>query len=770
MGDDVDAIKDVEFSIYQHAVTKYKPKQSSYNMGQIFFSYWLAKGFEPKLGWISHYTKKTIAEDATEKSKYEKSLKEYNFLVYIFDITKPNTFEGLKFWLELEGDKKAAKIILGTNLEHENDRKITIEEARKFAEQQGASYFEIRADEGKGCTDKPIKKLMKVLKEKAEDQQEARIKEFLDVLNAEGNLDAFNEYYWESFREDVLPTLRPELLEDLMPLIKNAAPEIKSVMQIVFVYFAKVNSILNSDLDEDIERENKNMVEFLRSLSECKELTEATIKKVYEQHVMRKWQDVYINLKSAHPWFLEPHIEMRTAAQKKTEQEDRKKEEAKRLAEEKRLEEAEEKKMADLICLLSGNKLQSKTENQEDDIEFLEHEKSHYTERKKIVRFEVDRSSGEPRAKLYIPKAASNLSVDKIKKLFSLKGFFEPETFEEDGRVVLFINYREDQQKEGRPKDSKLVDALLVLNHNNLYLSEQSHQGLLQAFNENCKVIDKAQEEARKTNSPAALYLDAYQSVFLGLDIYFKSSQAKVAYSTVDKNCGINESNKDESNSASNEEGEEKHERLKGQVEKKAIEILGSSALVYSVQENPSKLVSVTIFDDEWDAYVSSPKKGEDLAQNVLNFVATLYEDKNDSDYELNVSTLHREVQKALRNLVAYAGELQGQYNALESDSKDESLEIKLGQLRVFMRNILEQEELTPDSLQQAYDDFQKNDKNRGTGFYRVHSFFHNKRYDGWHLVKSASGELAYNLMDALKKYSPNPRVDDDMDQSPSLT
>jgi hypothetical protein len=138
------------------------------------------------------------------------------------------------------------------------------------------------------------------------------------------------------------------------------------------------------------------------------------------------------------------------------------------------------------------------------------------------IDFKTDHSSGEPRAKLYIPTQNGHPKIDTIRHLFSAKGFQEPECYEEQGNIVLFINYREDEQG-CRPKDAKLIDALEILKKGAFELTLVAKQRLRADFNSLRETIDTVTVVAIEEGATIETYLDAYQSVFVGLESYFDS-------------------------------------------------------------------------------------------------------------------------------------------------------------------------------------------------------------------------------------------------------
>ena len=74
-----------------------------------------------------------------------------NGILFIFDITKKETFDNIKIWLtdsENCEDTKVAKMLIGNKIDLENKRKIDNETIKKFAEKKEMKYFEASAKEG----------------------------------------------------------------------------------------------------------------------------------------------------------------------------------------------------------------------------------------------------------------------------------------------------------------------------------------------------------------------------------------------------------------------------------------------------------------------------------------------------------------------------------------------------------------------------------------------------------------------------------------------
>ena len=68
----------------------------------------------------------------------------------VYDITDLDSFENLNSWLieiEKNASKNVYKILVGNKCDNENERKVTYEQGKNFAEQYGMKFFETSAKE-----------------------------------------------------------------------------------------------------------------------------------------------------------------------------------------------------------------------------------------------------------------------------------------------------------------------------------------------------------------------------------------------------------------------------------------------------------------------------------------------------------------------------------------------------------------------------------------------------------------------------------------------
>lgn len=191
-----------------------------------------------------------------------------------------------------------------------------------------------------------------------------------------------------------------------------------------------------------------------------------------------------------------------------------------------------------------------------------------------------------------------------------------------------------------------------------------------------------------------------------------------------------------------------------------------------SVVEEESK-VEVTKFSSLKEIFLNPHDKSE----SVIQYLASLdYEDaltEIDSiprvrwemffGVEIDSSKLEKKLQDPLNEMIDYGIQLLKE-RLIHEDLSDKRVEIdtKLQAMQkylyaIFNRSVHRQAwEITS-----AYNTFEQKDVNRGTGFFRIQSFFENKRYrdqKGYsRLVKSTLGSLGYDLMKVALKSNVTP-------------
>ena len=117
-------------------------------------------------------TKKIDLEDKKILIKFYNMFlfREIQGLIFIYDITNLQSFEKINFYLkEINFSKKIFKILIGNKKDLENERKITFEQGKNFADSNEMLFFETSAKE-KMNIQEPIlsmtKEIIKKLKEK----------------------------------------------------------------------------------------------------------------------------------------------------------------------------------------------------------------------------------------------------------------------------------------------------------------------------------------------------------------------------------------------------------------------------------------------------------------------------------------------------------------------------------------------------------------------------------------------------------------------------
>ena len=117
-------------------------------------------------------TKKIDLEDKKILIKFYNMFlfREIQGLIFVYDITDLQSFEKINFYLkEINFSKKIFKILIGNKKDLENERKITFEQGKNFADSNEMLFFETSAKE-KMNIQEPIlsmtKEIIKKLKEK----------------------------------------------------------------------------------------------------------------------------------------------------------------------------------------------------------------------------------------------------------------------------------------------------------------------------------------------------------------------------------------------------------------------------------------------------------------------------------------------------------------------------------------------------------------------------------------------------------------------------
>lgn len=158
----------------------------------------------------------------------------------------------------------------------------------------------------------------------------------------------------------------------------------------------------------------------------------------------------------------------------------------------------------------------------------------------------------------------------------------------------------------------------------------------------------------------------------------------------------------------------------------------------------------------KWLASGKAPKVSADEKMKFMSHP--------DMKNAIKLKEIEGDIQEALLNLVDYGAKLYSEYdNVDDKKSKNaKGLKLKLDSMINLISTTLSQDDLSSsgslEAIKQEYIKLETADKNRGTGFYRVYSFFKRKYFEGedgkTYLLRSTTGELAYNLFQALQKNS----------------
>ena len=88
-------------------------------------------------------------------------------IMLVYDITDLESFQNLNTWLieiEKNASKNVYKILVGNKCDMENERKVTVEQGKEFAEQYGMQFFETSAKNSTNVSDAFIAMTKEVMK------------------------------------------------------------------------------------------------------------------------------------------------------------------------------------------------------------------------------------------------------------------------------------------------------------------------------------------------------------------------------------------------------------------------------------------------------------------------------------------------------------------------------------------------------------------------------------------------------------------------------
>ena len=77
-------------------------------------------------------------------------------VIFVYDITDLETFQALDTWqieVEKNSPKDVYKILVGNKSDMENDRRVTVNQGKEYAEQNGMKFFETSAKDSKNVSD-----------------------------------------------------------------------------------------------------------------------------------------------------------------------------------------------------------------------------------------------------------------------------------------------------------------------------------------------------------------------------------------------------------------------------------------------------------------------------------------------------------------------------------------------------------------------------------------------------------------------------------------
>ena len=87
-------------------------------------------------------------------------------VILVYDITDKHSFDRVKYWLddlEMNGNKMEMRILVGSKLDRDPDREVSLYEAKKFATERGLEWTECSAKAGDGVIEMFDKLIGKII-------------------------------------------------------------------------------------------------------------------------------------------------------------------------------------------------------------------------------------------------------------------------------------------------------------------------------------------------------------------------------------------------------------------------------------------------------------------------------------------------------------------------------------------------------------------------------------------------------------------------------
>jgi GTPase SAR1 family protein len=110
----------------------------------------------------------------------------------VYDITDLESFQNLNTWLieiEKNASKNVYKILVGNKCDMENERKVTIEQGKDFADQYGMKFFETSAKHSTNVNDAFLEMTKEIMKNSGKKPQNQGPKPTILSANNGVNLD-----------------------------------------------------------------------------------------------------------------------------------------------------------------------------------------------------------------------------------------------------------------------------------------------------------------------------------------------------------------------------------------------------------------------------------------------------------------------------------------------------------------------------------------------------------------------------------------------------